>query len=383
MDSTYILLQHYWWFIISLLGALLVFLLFVQGGQSLLFSLGKTELQQKMLLNSTGRKWEFTFTTLVTFGGAFFASFPLFYSTSFGGAYWVWTIILFCSIIQAVSYEFQSKKGNLLGKRTYQIFLMINGIGGPVLLGTAVATFFTGSEFTVNKDQLMEVGMPVISAWSNPLHGLEAAFNVWNLCLGLAVFFLSRVQAILYFINNINDSDLGARCRKQLVPNALLFLFFFLAFLIRLMFSDGFAVDPTTGEVYMQPFKYLINLIEMPVILVVLLTGIVAVLFGIGKTVVSKKFSKGIWFCGAGTVLTVLSLFLIAGYNNTAYYPSTVDLQSSLTIFNSSSSLFTLKVMSYVSILVPFVLAYIFYAWRALDLHKIDSQEMSSGNHSY
>jgi len=383
MDSTYILLQHYWWFIISLLGALLVFLLFVQGGQSLLFSLGKTELQQKMLLNSTGRKWEFTFTTLVTFGGAFFASFPLFYSTSFGGAYWVWTIILFCFIIQAVSYEFQSKKGNLLGKRTYQIFLMINGIGGPVLLGTAVATFFTGSEFTVNKDQLMEVGMPVISAWSNPLHGLEAAFNVWNLCLGLAVFFLSRVQAILYFINNINDSDLGARCRKQLVPNALLFLFFFLAFLIRLMFSDGFAVDPTTGEVYMQPFKYLINLIEMPVILVVLLTGIVAVLFGIGKTVVSKKFSKGIWFCGAGTVLTVLSLFLIAGYNNTAYYPSTVDLQSSLTIFNSSSSLFTLKVMSYVSILVPFVLAYIFYAWKALDLHKIDSQEMSSGNHSY
>lgn len=383
MDSTYILLQHYWWFIISLLGALLVFLLFVQGGQSLLFSLGKTELQQKMLLNSTGRKWEFTFTTLVTFGGAFFASFPLFYSTSFGGAYWVWTIILFCFIIQAVSYEFQSKKGNLLGKRTYQIFLMINGIGGPVLLGTAVATFFTGSEFTVNKDQLMEVGMPVISAWSNPLHGLEAAFNVWNLCLGLAVFFLSRVQAILYFINNINDSDLGARCRKQLVPNALLFLFFFLAFLIRLMFSDGFAVDPTTGEVYMQPFKYLINLIEMPVILAVQLTGIVAVLFGIGKTVVSKKFSKGIWFCGAGTVLTVLSLFLIAGYNNTAYYPSTVDLQSSLTIFNSSSSLFTLKVMSYVSILVPFVLAYIFYAWRALDLHKIDSQEMSSGNHSY
>ena len=383
MDSTYILLQHYWWFIISLLGALLVFLLFVQGGQSLLFNLGKTELQQKMLLNSTGRKWEFTFTTLVTFGGAFFASFPLFYSTSFGGAYWVWTIILFCFIIQAVSYEFQSKKGNLLGKRTYQIFLMINGIGGPVLLGTAVATFFTGSEFTVNKDQLMEVGMPVISAWSNPLHGLEAAFNVWNLCLGLAVFFLSRVQAILYFINNINDSDLGARCRKQLVPNALLFLFFFLAFLIRLMFSDGFAVDPTTGEVYMQPFKYLINLIEMPVILAVLLTGIVAVLFGIGKTVVSKKFSKGIWFCGAGTVLTVLSLFLIAGYNNTAYYPSTVDLQSSLTIFNSSSSLFTLKVMSYVSILVPFVLAYIFYAWRALDLHKIDSQEMSSGNHSY
>lgn len=384
MDSTYILLQHYWWFIISLLGALLVFLLFVQGGQSLLFSLGKTELQQKMLLNSTGRKWEFTFTTLVTFGGAFFASFPLFYSTSFGGAYWVWTIILICFVIQAVSYEFQSKKGNLLGKRTYQIFLMINGIGGPLLLGIAVATFFTGSEFIVNKDQLMNVGMPVISSWTNPLHGLEATFNIWNLCLGLAVLFLSRVQSILYFINNINDSDLDTRCRKQLIPNALLFLLFFLAFLIRLMVSEGFAVDPNTGVVFMQPFKYLINLIEMPVILVMLLVGIVAVLFGISKTILSITFTKGIWFCGAGTVLSVLSLFLISGFNNTAYYPSSIDLQSSLTIFNSSSSLFTLKVMSYVSILVPFVLAYIFYAWRALDIHKISSEEMSSGNnHSY
>ena len=383
MDSTYILLQHYWWFIISLLGALLVFLLFVQGGQSLLFNLGKTELQQKMMLNSTGRKWEFTFTTLVTFGGAFFASFPLFYSTSFGGAYWVWTIILICFVIQAVSYEFQSKKGNLLGKRTYQIFLMINGIGGPLLLGTAVATFFTGSEFTVNKDQIMNVGMPVISSWSNPLHGLEAAFNIWNLCLGLAVFFLSRVQAILYFINNINDEELTTRCRKQLLPNAALFLVFFLAFLVHIMLREGYAIDPSTGEIFMQPNKYFINLIEMPVILAILLIGVVAVLFGIGKTIVSDKFTKGIWFCGSGTVLTVLSLFLITGYNNTAYYPSSVDLQSSLTIFNSSSSFFTLKVMSYVSILVPFVAAYIFYAWRALDIHKIDCKEMSSGNHTY
>ena len=383
MDSTYILLQHYWWFVISLLGALLVFLLFVQGGQSLLFNLGKTELQQKMMLNSTGRKWEFTFTTLVTFGGAFFASFPLFYSTSFGGAYWVWTIILICFVIQAVSYEFQSKKGNLLGKRTYQIFLMINGIGGPLLLGTAVATFFTGSEFTVNKDQLMNVGMPVISSWSNPLHGLEAAFNIWNLCLGLAVFFLSRVQAILYFINNINDEELTTRCRKQLLPNAALFLVFFLAFLVHIMLREGYAIDPSTGEIFMQPNKYFINLIEMPVILAILLIGVVAVLFGIGKTIVSDKFTKGIWFCGSGTVLTVLSLFLITGYNNTAYYPSSVDLQSSLTIYNSSSSFFTLKVMSYVSILVPFVAAYIFYAWRALDIPKIDSKEMSSGNHTY
>lgn len=383
MDSTYILLQQYWWFVISLLGALLVFLLFVQGGQSLLFTIGKTEMQQKMLLNSTGRKWEFTFTTLVTFGGAFFASFPLFYSTSFGGAYWVWMLILLCFVIQAVSYEYQAKKGNLLGKRTYQVFLIINGVAGPILLGTAVATFFHGAEFAVNKDQLTDIAMPVISTWANPWHGLEAALVFWNLCLGLAVFFLARVLALLYFINNINDKEIFSRSHKQLIPETILFLLFFLTFLIHLMLTDGFAVNPDSGEVFMQPYKYFINLIEMPVVLVVLLAGVIGVLFGVGKTLLSKHWTKGIWFSGTGVVLTVLALLLCAGWNNTAYYPSITDLQSSLTIQNSSSSLFTLEVMSYVSILVPFVLAYIFYAWRALDLHKIDSKEMTENHHTY
>ena len=265
----YSFLQQYWWFLVSLLGAILVFLLFVQGGQSLLFTIGKTELQQKMLLNSTGRKWEFTFTTLVTFGGAFFASFPLFYSTSFGGAYWVWMLILICFVLQAVSYEYQAKKGNLLGKKTYQYFLLANGVLAPVLLGTAVGTFFNGAEFVVNKEQLTAVGMPVISSWANPLHGLEAAFVIWNLLLGLAVFFLARVLGLLYYINNIADDDVTTRCRKRLLPETVLFLVFFLAFLVRLLVADGFAVNPDSGEIFMQPYKYLMNLVEMPVVLLV------------------------------------------------------------------------------------------------------------------
>ncbi|MCI6522906.1 MAG: cytochrome d ubiquinol oxidase subunit II [Parabacteroides sp.] len=383
MDNTYILLQQYWWFLVSLLGALLVFLLFVQGGQSLLFTIGKTEVEQKMIMNSTGRKWEFTFTTLVTFGGAFFASFPLFYSTSFGGAYWVWMLILLCFVLQAVSYEYQSKKGNLLGKKTYRIFLILNGVLGPLLLGTAVGTFFTGAEFVVNKEQLSEVAMPVISTWANPLHGLEAAFNPWNLMLGLAVFFLSRVLALLYFINNINDVNIYDRCRSQLRKETIPFLLFFLAFVINLVLTDGFAVDPQSQVVFMQPFKYFINLTQMPAVGAVLLVGVIAVLMGISKTIFVKGWKKGIWFTGVGTVLTVLALLLCAGWNNTAYYPSLADLQSSLTIHNSCSSLFTLKVMSFVSLLVPFVLAYIYYAWRALDLHKIDSQEMNESHHTY
>ncbi len=381
--DTYILLQHYWWFLISLLGALLVFLLFVQGGQSLLFTIGKTEMQQKMLLNSTGRKWEFTFTTLVTFGGAFFASFPLFYSTSFGGAYWVWMLILLCFVLQAVSYEYQARKGNLLGKKTYQIFLMINGVAGPVLLGTAVATFFNGAEFIVDKGQLTDVAMPVISAWANPLHGLEAAFVFWNLCLGLAVFFLARALALLYFINNIDDPEIADKSRKRLIPESLLFLVFFLAFLIRLLLVDGFAVNPDTGEIFMRQYKYFMNLLEMPIVSVVFLIGVAGVLFGIGRTIFSAGWRKGIWFAGAGTVLTVLALLLCAGWNDTAYYPSLVDPQSSLTIRNSCSSPFTLKVMSYVSILVPFVVAYIFYAWRALDSRKINKKEMQDNGHTY
>lgn len=381
--NAYIFLQHYWWFVVSLLGALLVFLLFVQGGNSLLFCLGKTEEQKKMMINSTGRKWEFTFTTLVTFGGAFFASFPLFYSTSFGGAYWLWMIILFSFVLQAVSYEFQSKAGNLLGKTTYRTFLVINGVVGPVLLGGAVATFFTGSNFYINKGNIADAAMPVISQWANGWHGLDALLNPWNVVLGLAVFFLARILGALYFINNINEDDLVKRCRRALWGNTALFLVFFLAFVIRTLLADGYAVRPETGEVFMDPYKYLTNFLQMPVVLLVFLVGVVAVLWGIIRTLWKPAFDKGIWFAGAGTVLTVLALLLVAGYNNTAYYPSTHDLQSSLTLANSCSSQFTLKVMAYVSILVPFVLAYIFYAWRSIDNRKIDAKEMEEGGHAY
>ena len=381
--NAYIFLQHYWWFVVSLLGALLVFLLFVQGGNSLLFCLGKTEEQKKMMINSTGRKWEFTFTTLVTFGGAFFASFPLFYSTSFGGAYWLWMIILFSFVLQAVSYEFQSKAGNLLGKTTYRTFLVINGVVGPVLLGGAVATFFTGSNFYINKGNIADAAMPVISQWANGWHGLDALLNPWNVVLGLAVFFLARILGALYFINNINEDDLVKRCRRALWGNTALFLVFFLAFVIRTLLADGYAVRPETGEVFMEPYKYLTNFLQMPVVLLVFLVGVVAVLWGIIRTLWKPAFDKGIWFAGAGTVLTVLALLLVAGYNNTAYYPSTHDLQSSLTLANSCSSQFTLKVMAYVSIRVPFVLAYIFYAWRSIDNRKIDAKEMEEGGHAY
>ncbi|MCR6508142.1 cytochrome d ubiquinol oxidase subunit II [Bacteroides sp. KH569_7] len=381
--NAYIFLQHYWWFVVSLLGALLVFLLFVQGGNSLLFCLGKTEEQKKMMINSTGRKWEFTFTTLVTFGGAFFASFPLFYSTSFGGAYWLWMIILFSFVLQAVSYEFQSKAGNLLGKTTYRTFLVINGVVGPVLLGGAVATFFTGSNFYINKGNIADAAMPVISQWANGWHGLDALLNPWNVVLGLAVFFLARILGALYFINNINEDDLVKRCRRALWGNTALFLVFFLAFVIRTLLADGYAVRPETGEVFMEPYKYLTNFLQMPVVLLVFLVGVVAVLWGIIRTLWKPTFDKGIWFAGAGTVLTVLALLLVTGYNNTAYYPSTHDLQSSLTLANSCSSQFTLKVMAYVSILVPFVLAYIFYAWRSIDNRKIDAKEMEEGGHAY
>lgn len=380
--NTYIFLQHYWWFIVSLLGGILVFLLFVQGGNSLLFSLGKTEEQKKMLINSTGRKWEFTFTTLVTFGGAFFASFPLFYSTSFGGAYWLWMLILFSFVLQAVSYEFQSKAGNLLGKNTYRTFLVINGVVGPLLLGGAVATFFTGSAFYIDKGNIADTMMPVISRWANAGHGLDALLNPWNVVLGLAVFFLARILGALYFINNINEDDLVKRCRREVLANTALFLVFFLAFVIRTLFADGYAVNPETGEIFMEPYKYLGNFVDMPVVLALFLLGVVSVLWGIIRTVWKPTFDKGIWFAGIGTVLTVLALLLVAGYNHTAYYPSTADLQSSLTLSNSCSSLFTLKVMAYVSILVPFVLAYIVYAWRSIDSRKIDTKEMEEG-HTY
>lgn len=375
---TYIFLQHYWWLIVSLLGALLVFLMFVQGANSLLFNLGATEEERRMIVNSTGRKWELTFTTLVTFGGAFFASFPLFYSTSFGGAYWLWMIILFSFVLQAVSYEFQSKHGNILGTAAYRWFLIINGIAGPFLLGCAVATFFNGSNFVVSKMNITDGMQPVISSWANASHGLDALLDPWNLVLGLAVFFLARVLGILYVMNNVDDENIRCRGSVRLIGCAVPFLILFVAFLVRTLLKDGYAVSASTGEVYMQPMKYLGNLADMWYVAAVLAVGVVMVLYAIVRTVVSKTFVRGIWAGGAGTVLVVLSLLLCAGWNDTAYYPSNADLQSSLTIANSCSSEFTLRTMTYVSFLVPFVLAYIAAVWRKMDRKSIDRDEMRS-----
>lgn len=383
-------LQGYWWFIISLLGALLVFLLFVQGGQTMIYRLGKTETERKMIVNSLGRKWELTFSTLVTFGGAFFASFPLFYSTSFGGAYWVWMIILFAFIIQAVSYEYRTKANNFLGTKTYETFLFINGLIATIFLGTAVATFFTGSQFSIDFTRLTDISsgkMPIISRWETSTYGLEAIWTMKNLAflsnlsLGLAVFFLSRLLANLYFINNIDDETLYQRNLKCLKRNSVIFLVFFLFFVIRLMFIDGFAISEN-GKVFMEPNKYLHNLLGMPVVLFMFLAGVVLVLFGI-FTSLFKASKKGIWFSGAGTILTVLSLFFLAGYHHTAYYPSTFDLQSSLSIYNSSSSHYTLTAMSYVSLMVPIVVAYIWYVWKAMDNKAITKEEVENDDHMY
>ena len=379
---TYDFLQHYWWFIISLLGALLVFLLFVQGANSMIFQLGKTEEERRMLINSTGRKWEFTFTTLVTFGGAFFASFPLFYSTSFGGAYWVWVLILFTFIIQAISYEFQNKAGNLFGVRTFQTGLIINGILGPLLLGGAVATFFTGSNFIVEKGNITDFMQPVISHWANGSRGLDVLLNPWVVIFGISVVFLARILGTLYINNNVNDDIIRGRVRKQLLVNTVLFLLFFLPFLIVTLVGEGYAVNEA-GIIVMEPMKYLNNLLAMWPLAIILLVGVVLLLFGIVKTVLKPEYVRGIWPAGIGVVLVVLVLFLIAGWNNTAYYPSTAELQSSLTLQNSSSSEFTLKAMFYVSFLVPFVLAYIVYAWRAIDKKAIDRKEIAEDDHAY
>ncbi len=374
---SYEFLQHYWWFLVSLLGALLVFLMFVQGANTLIFTLGKTENERRLVVNSTGRKWEFTFTTLVTFGGAFFASFPLFYSTSFGGAYWLWMIILFSFVIQAVSYEFQNKLGNLLGTRTFQTFLIINGVLGPVLLGGAVATFFNGSNFIVDKGNITSMVQPVISRWANASHGLDALLDIWNVVLGVAVFFLARVLGLLYIINNVEHDNIVTRSRKQLGLNTAVFLAFFLSFLVHLLLKDGFAYDPQTGLIFIESYKYLHNLLSMWYLTLVLLVGVVSLLYGIARTLFSADFKYGIWFGGVGVVLVVLVLLLCAGWNNTAYYPSNADLQSSLTIANSSGSVFTLTAMSVVSLLIPFVLVYIFAAWRAIDRKSITEQEIT------
>jgi len=384
-------LQQYWWIIVSLLASLLVFLFFVQGGQTMIYSLGKTDMEKKMIVNSLGRKWEFTFTTLVTFGGAFFASFPLFYSTSFGGAYWVWMAILFAFIIQAVAYEYRTKPNNFLGTKTYEIFLIINGAVGTILVGTAVGTFFTGSAFSVNKLNLTNIfgeGSTTISAWEGPAHGLEAALNIQNLSLGLAIFFLARILGILYLKNDIDDENIVARSKKHLLYNTVPFLVFFLTFVGMMLTQAGYAVIPQAGvdpllwKIEMEPFKYLHNLLAMPIVLILFLLGVVAVLWGIIGTLIGKC-TKGIWSAGLGTVLTVFSVLLVAGFNNTAYYPSSFDLNSSLTIMNSSSSKFTLTAMSYVSLMVPFVLAYIVYAWRAINNKKITSKEMENESHAY
>ena len=380
---TYEFLQHYWCFVVALLGALLVFLLFVQGANSCIRSLGWTEEGRRLVLNSTGRKWEFTFTTLVTFGGAFFASYPLFYSTSFGGAYWLWMIILFTFVVQAVSYEFQNKLGNFLGPKTFQWGLILNGLLGPLLLGGAVATFFEGSNFIIAKNNLVDAGAitPIISRWANASHGLDALMNPWVLVFGLAVMFLARVLGILYVMNNVNDEDIRSRGSVRLLGNAVPFVILFVAYLAHLLLKDGYAYNDE-GVIFMEPYKYLNNLLDMWYLTIILLIGVVLVLFGIGKTIWSKDYNSGIWPAGIGTVLTVLALLLCSAWNHTAYYPSTADLQSSLTMANSSSSEFTLRTMFYVSLLVPFVLAYIVYAWHAIDRKKLDKEEIQS-DHAY
>lgn len=377
MDYTF--LQQYWWFLVSLLGAILVFLLFVQGANSMVFSLGSNEQERRLIINSTGRKWEFTFTTLVTFGGAFFASFPLFYSTSFGGAYWLWMLILFSFVLQAVSYEFQNKLGNLLGTRTFQWFLVLNGILGPLLLGGAVATFFNGSNFTISKENIInEFASPVISTWANASHGLDALLDPWNLVLGIAVFFLARILGILYIMNNIDDEIIRSRGSVRLIGTSVPFVLLFVAFLVHVITKDGYAYDPATGVISLEAYKYLYNFLDMWYLLALLLVGVVLVLYGIIRTIVSRSYIGGIWPAGIGTVFTVLALLLCAGWNNTAYYPSNADLQSSLTIANSCSSYFTLNTMAIVSLLIPFVLAYIVYAWWSIDKKKLDKHELET-----
>ena len=375
---TYEFLQNYWWFLISLLGGLLVFLLFVQGGNALIFLSGKTEEERQLIVNSTGRKWELTFTTLVTFGGAFFASFPLFYSTSFGGAYWVWILILITFVFQAVSYEFQNKAGNILGKNTFRIFLTLNGCLAPLLIGTAVGTFFTGSEFMVNKNAVGNIAAPIISRWANGYHGLEAVTNPFNVEFGLMVMFLSICLGALYMINNIEDNKLSEQLRKSLLICFCGFLVMLVLVLIQLFTMEGFAVN-TEGIVYMEKAKYFHNLIQMPIVLIMFLLGAILLVIGVVLTLVKKTFYRGIWIAAPGTVLAVMSLFMIAGYNSTAYYPSTADIQSSLSLSNSCSSEFTLKTMAIVSLIIPFVVAYIAYFWHRMDKKSLTKEELEKG----
>ncbi len=373
---TYDFLQHYWWFLIALLGGLLVFLLFVQGGNALIFLAGREEDERQLIVNSTGRKWELTFTTLVTFGGAFFASFPLFYSTSFGGAYWVWILILITFVFQAVSYDFQSKAGNLLGKNTFRIFLTLNGCLAPLLIGTAVGTFFTGSDFTINKSAVGDIASPVISRWGNAWHGLEAVANLFNVEFGLMVMFLAITLGALYLINNVDHAKLAVQLRRSLGVSFGLFLLFFLVICYHLITMEGFAVD-ASGTVTLEEGKYFTNLMEMPAVLALLLVGAVLLVAGVAMTLLGKEFKRGIWLAGPGTTLAVMALFMVVGYNHTAYYPSTADLASSLTLANSSSSDFTLRTMAVVSLIIPFVVAYIAYFWRQMDKRSLTTEELN------
>ena len=373
---TYDFLQHYWWFLIALLGGLLVFLLFVQGGNALIFLAGREEDERQLIVNSTGRKWELSFTTLVTFGGAFFASFPLFYSTSFGGAYWVWILILITFVFQAVSYEFQSKAGNLLGKNTFRIFLTLNGCLAPLLIGTAVGTFFTGSDFTINKSAVGDIASPVISRWGNAWHGLEAVANPFNVEFGLMVMFLAISLGALYLINNVDHAKLAVQLRRSLGVSFGLFLLFFLVICYHLITMEGFAVD-ASGTVTLEEGKYFTNLMEMPAVLALLLVGAVLLVAGVAMTLLGKEFKRGIWLAGPGTTLAVMALFMVVGYNHTAYYPSTADLSSSLTLANSSSSDFTLRTMAVVSLIIPFVVTYIAYFWRQMDKRSLTTEELN------
>ena len=383
---TYSFLQHYWWFLVSLLGGLLVFLMFVQGANSLLFRIGKTEGERSLLVNATGRKWEFTFTTLVTFGGAFFASFPLFYSTSFGGAYWVWMLLLVSFVLQAVAYEFQSKTGNVMGRRVYRLFLVFNGVVAPLVVGAAVATFFTGSDFVVSRDAMGSMGeglSPVISRWGNAWHGLDALSNPWNWVLGLTLVFLARVLGALYMIDLLDDAALVARLRRQVLIDAVPFVVLFLAFTGYILTATGLAYDEASATFSPEPYRYLHVFLSHPTVLVLFAAGVVLVLTGIGRTLLKPTSVRGIWFAGPGTVLTVLAVLLVAGIDNTAYYPSVSDPQSSLCLANSSSSEFTLQAMAVVSLLVPFVLAYIAYAWHSIDLGGLSRKQVESDEHAY
>ena len=373
---TYLFLQHYWWFLIALLGGLLVFLLFVQGGNALIFPAGKSEAERELIINSTGRKWELTFTTLVTFGGAFFASFPLFYSTSFGGAYWVWILILITFVLQAVSYEFQGKAENLIGKNAFRIFLTLNGCLAPLLIGTAVGTFFTGSAFMGDKAAVGNVAAPVISRWANGWHGLEAVAEPFNVAFGLMVMCWAVSLGALYMINNINHEKLAAQLRRGLMISFACFVVLLVYVLVKLLTMSGFAVG-SDGVVYLEEYKYLHNFLEMPVVLGMFLVGALLLVGGVVTTLLKRGFVRGIWLAGPGTVLAVMALFMVAGYNNTAYYPSTYDLQASLTLSNSCSSEFTLRTMAVVSLIIPFVVAYIAYFWRQMDKKSLTTEELN------